>query len=99
APAGASGKGKDKPAQIVVPDLLLDGGRKVTFERVFSNERQVKLKRGFWTKMVDVVAGQSDLHFLARPYSLVTDSRGRIILTDPGAEGVHIFDFQQQKYK
>jgi len=97
--AGAAGKVKEKPAQIVVPDLLLDGGRKVSFERVFSNERQVKTKRGFWTKVVDVVAGEADLHFLVRPYSLVIDSRGRVILTDPGALGVHIFDFAQQKYK
>ena len=27
------------------------------------------------------------------------DSRGRIIVTDPGASGVHIFDFAQRKYK
>jgi DNA-binding beta-propeller fold protein YncE len=49
--------------------------------------------------MVDVVAGQPEFHSLVRPYSIVTDSRGRIIVTDPGALGVHVFDFAQQKYK
>jgi RHH-type proline utilization regulon transcriptional repressor/proline dehydrogenase/delta 1-pyrroline-5-carboxylate dehydrogenase len=34
---------------------------------------------------VDIIAGQPDLHFLVRPYSIVSDSRGRIIVTDPGA--------------
>jgi DNA-binding beta-propeller fold protein YncE len=29
----------------------------------------------------------------------VVDSRGRAIISDPGAVGVHIFDFEQQKYK
>jgi DNA-binding beta-propeller fold protein YncE len=29
----------------------------------------------------------------------VTDSQGRIIVTDPGASGIHIFDFSQHKYK
>jgi len=81
------------------PDILMDGGRKLSFERTFSLEREVKPKRGFWTRVVDVVAGEPDYHYLVNPYSIVTDSHGRIIVTDPGADGVHIFDFVQQKYK
>ena len=30
---------------------------------------------------------------------MVTDSQDRIIVTDPGAGGIHIFDFAQHKYK
>ncbi len=81
------------------PDLLLDGGRKLSFERSFSLEREVKPKRSFWTRVVDVIAGQPDFHYLVSPYSVVTDSRGRIIVTDVAAAGIHIFDFNQQKYK
>ena len=40
-----------------------------------------------------MIAGAPDYHSLVRPYSIATDSRGRIIVTDPGAAGVHIFDF------
>jgi outer membrane protein assembly factor BamB len=90
---------KDKPSEPGPPDLLLLGGRKLSYERSFNWEREVKPKRGFWTRLVDVVAGEPEFHVLIRPYSVVTDSRGRIIVTDPGAEGVHIFDFAQQKYK
>ncbi len=99
APARAAGKTKLPPTEIKVPDLLLDGGRSVKFERVFSNDRQVKLKKSFWTKAFNLVVGEADFHFLVRPYSIVTDSRGRIIVSDPGAVGVHVFDFNQQKYK
>lgn len=81
------------------PDLLMDGGRKLTFERTFSLEREVKPRRSFWTRVVDVIAGQPDFHYLVSPYSVVTDSRGRIIVSDTAAAGIHIFDFQQQKYK
>jgi DNA-binding beta-propeller fold protein YncE len=81
------------------PDLLMDGGRKLSFERSVSLERDVKTKRGFWTKVVDAIAGPPDPHFLVSPYSVVTDSRGRIIVTDLAAIGVHIFDFEKQKYK
>ncbi len=81
------------------PELSLDGGRKLTWERSFSLEREVKPKRTFWTKLVDAVAGPPDFRYLVNPYSVTTDSRGRIIVSDPGANGVHVFDFTQQKYK
>jgi DNA-binding beta-propeller fold protein YncE len=93
-------KDKKKELQpITVPDLLMDGGRKLSFERVFSSEREVKPKRGFWTKVVDVVAGAPEYHSMVRPYSITTDSKGRIIVTDPGMHGVHVFDFGKEKYK
>src|SRR5450755_5055503 len=96
--AGAAKRPKEtvKPS---APDLLMDGGRKLTFERSFSLEREVKPKRSFWTRVVDVVAGPPDFHYLVNPYSITTDSRGRVIVSEPGADGVHIFDFPQQKYK
>jgi DNA-binding beta-propeller fold protein YncE len=96
--AGAADK-KNNPQPVDVPQLELEGGRRLTFERSFWSEPEVKLKRGFWTKLVDVVAGAPEFHALINPYAVVTDSRGRIIVTDPGAAGVHIFDFDQQKYK
>ena len=36
---------------------------------------------------------------MVRPYSVATDSTERVIVTDPGAAGIHIFDFTQHKYK
>ncbi len=95
----AAKRPKETIHPLSAPDLLMDGGRKLSFERAFSLEREVKPKRSFWTKVVDVVAGQPDFHYLVSPYSVVTDSRGRIIVTDVSAAGVHIFDFEQQKYK
>ena len=96
--AVAGGK-KNQPTPVQVPELLLDGGRKLSFERSFSYDREVKPKKGFFIKVFDFVVGEPDFHFMVRPYSVTTDSRGRIIVTDPGAQGVHIFDFAQQKYK
>jgi DNA-binding beta-propeller fold protein YncE len=99
APAmGAGGKSK-KATEVTVPVLLLPEGRKLVFERSFSSQLDAGIKRGFWNKVVDVVAGPPEFHTMQRPYSVVTDSRGRIIVTDPGSLGIHIFDFAQQKYK
>ena len=98
-PAFAAKDKKKEPAPVAVPDLLMDGGRKLSYERSFSSEHEVKPKRGFWTKVVDVVAGAPEYRSMVRPYSITTDSKGRIIVTDPGAHGVHIFDFAKEKYK
>jgi len=98
-PMWASQKPK---AQAVAPEqweMSLEGGRTLTWERSFRSESEVKPNRGFWNKLVDVIAGAPDYHSLVRPFSVATDSRGRILVTDPGVEGVHIFDFTQHKYK
>ena len=98
-PASAGKQRKATTVQPAPPDLLLDGGRKLTFERSFSLEREVKPKRSFWTRVIDVIAGEPDFHFLVNPYSIATDSHGRVIVTDTGADGVHVFDFTEKKYK
>ena len=90
---------KSTPVEIEIPPLTLEGGRQLAYERSFSTEREVKLKRGFWTRVIDIVAGAPEYHAMVRPYSVTTDSRGRIIVTDPGLSGVHVFDFEKQKYK
>ncbi len=90
---------KENPKVILPPDLLLQDGRKLTYERAFRSEKEVRGKPGFWTKVLDVVAGEPDYKELIRPYDIAIDSHGRAIITDPGARGVHIFDFEQHKYK
>lgn len=97
-PAWASPKSKHPAAQEAW-EMSLDGGRRLTWNRSFSSEFEVKPNRGFWNKLVDFVAGAPEYRSLVRPYSIATDSRGRILVTDPGAQGVHIFDFAQHKYK
>jgi DNA-binding beta-propeller fold protein YncE len=97
--AFASKAKKEKTVEPAPPDVLLEGGRKLHYERSFSSEKEVEGKRGFFTKLVDVIAGEPDHPYLVRPYSIAVDSRGRAIVTDPGANGIHIFDFENHKYK
>ena len=84
---------------VTVPELELEGGRKLRYEGSFSSEKEVKTKHSFWIRLLDAVAGEPEFHALITPYSVVTDSRDRIIVTDPGASGIHIFDFERHKYK
>jgi DNA-binding beta-propeller fold protein YncE len=88
---------KDEPA--AAPELLLEGGRKLAFVRTFQADRDVSPKRSFFKKVLDVVAGAPDRHQTIRPYGIAIDSRGRAMVTDPGAMGVHIFDFVDHRYR
>ena len=96
--AGGTSK-KPKPDPKAPPDLILEGGRRLTYERSFSSEIEVRKKPGFFAKLVNVLIGAPDTHALVRPYSIAVDSRGRAIITDPGAGGIHVFDFARNKYK
>jgi len=99
-PGVAAARSKANPAApVTVPQLELEGGRKLRYEGSFTSEREVKTKHSFWGRLLDAVAGEPEFHGLINPYSVVTDSSGRIIVTDPGAAGIHIFDFTQHKYK
>lgn len=100
APTLGLASSKPKPATpVAVPVLKLDGGRRLRYEGSFTSQREAEGKRGFWKKLVDVVAGAPEFRSMVRPYSVVTDSHNRIIVTDPGVRGIHVFDFEQQKYK
>ncbi|MBV8207606.1 MAG: 6-bladed beta-propeller [Acidobacteria bacterium] len=97
-PAHAASK-SSKPQASTAPVLLLEGNRKLTFERSLSDEREVRAKRGLWKHLLEVAIGEPQSHFMVRPYGVVTDSRGRVLITDPGARGIHVFDPNQQKYR
>jgi DNA-binding beta-propeller fold protein YncE len=96
-PAWAAKKPK-KPTEQPWPELLLQGGRKLTYQQTLSNERDIR-KPSFFKKLTDIIVGEPDFKELVRPYSIATDSHGRLIISDPGAGGVHIFDIAQHKYK
>ncbi|MGB9104830.1 MAG: 6-bladed beta-propeller [Terriglobales bacterium] len=84
----------------VAPSPLagIAGDRRIDYLRSIASEKDVNPNRSFWNKLLDIVAGAPKFRHVARPYGITTDSRGRIIISDPGAQVVHIFDFAQKKY-
>jgi DNA-binding beta-propeller fold protein YncE len=78
--------------------VALEGGRRLYFLRAFSSESDLNPRRSFWKRVFDVIAGPPEYHRLVRPYSVTMDSRGRVLVTDPGDLAVHIFDFEKKKY-
>ncbi len=97
-PVSALGRSKT-PVDQPWPELLLEAGRKLTFQQSITSERDVGSRQGFWSKLAGVVAGPPELHEMVRPYGIAVDSRGRVIVTDPAISAVHIFDVEGHKYK
>jgi DNA-binding beta-propeller fold protein YncE len=81
------------------PELLLEAGRRLTFQQSITSELDVEGKQGFWSKLAGIVAGSPEIHEMVRPYGIAVDSRGRVIVTDPAISAVHIFDLAEHKYK
>lgn len=98
-PAWTATKHRKVAPQSPPPDLLLEGGRKLSFQRAFSSERETRGKQNVWSKLLNGIAGEPDYKEMVRPYSVAVDSHGRVIVTDLGLHGVHIFDAAQHKYK
>lgn len=90
---------KDGKNSIEVPVITMDGGRRLQFVGSISTEQQVNPNRSFWKRAFDLVAGAPEYGRLVRPSGIAVDSRGRIIVTDPGAMAVHIFDFDKKQYR
>ena len=90
---------KTTAGPVALPELELEGGRKLRYEGSISSEKEVKGKPKFLARVLNVLVGEPDFHSLIDPYSVVTDSQGRVIVADPGASGIHIFDYTQHRYK
>jgi DNA-binding beta-propeller fold protein YncE len=97
-PAFAAGRSKT-PADTPRAELLLESGRRLTYQQSIQSESDIGSRQGFWSKLAGILAGPPDLREMVRPYGIAVDSHGRIIVTDPALSAVHIFDLANRKYK
>ncbi|MCL4523126.1 MAG: 6-bladed beta-propeller [Acidobacteria bacterium] len=53
----------------------------------------------FFGKLMEIVAGPAERPRLVRPLGITEDSRGRLIIADPGQRVVHLLDIEKREYK
>ena len=79
--------------------LTPERGR-VDYVRTIPSVREFTKPKKFFAKLINWVAGPpEDKPEIIRPYSTTHDSTGRLLIADPGQRGIHIFDFEKQKYQ
>jgi DNA-binding beta-propeller fold protein YncE len=88
-------------AAIPIPTLAAASAQpRVEYLRTVPSVKEFTKPRGFFSKMITLLAGpDEDKPELLRPYSTTQDSIGRLLVTDPGEHGVHIYDFEKRKYQ
>ncbi len=88
---------------LMVPQRLLaptPSHPRVEYLRTIPSVREFTKPRGLFSKMITLLAGPAeDKPELLRPYGVTHDSTGRLLVTDPGSHGVHIYDFERRKYQ
>jgi sugar lactone lactonase YvrE len=73
---------------------------KVEYVRTIPSVREFTKPRGFFAKLVNFVVGPPEgKPEIVRPYATTHDSTGRLLVADPGQQGVHIYDFEKHKYQ
>ncbi len=83
------------PAGAVTPSRA-----RVEYLRTIPSVREFTKPRGFFAKLLNLVAGPpEDKPEIVRPYATTHDSTGRLLVADPGQRGVHIYDFEKRKYQ
>ncbi|MEK9138013.1 MAG: 6-bladed beta-propeller [Bacteroidota bacterium] len=76
------------------------GTPRIQFLYAFSGKQDLGIEKSFWRKLADVVFGEEkDINNIIRPQGVTVDAEGRVYVTDIGAKGVHVFDFEEKEYK
>jgi len=72
----------------------------VDYLRTIPSVKEFTKPRGLLPKLVNWIAGPpEDKPEVIRPYATARDSAGRLLVADPGQQGVHIYDFEKRKYQ
>lgn len=56
------------------------------------------IKKGFFAKIWDFVAGKDTIDRIVAPHGVVSNGRGKVYVADWGGAVVHYFDFEKKKY-
>ncbi len=73
---------------------------RVEYLRTVPSVREFTRPRGFFSKVMTWLAGpDEDKPEIVRPYATAEDSSGRLLVTDPGMHGIHVYDFERRKYQ
>jgi DNA-binding beta-propeller fold protein YncE len=90
-------------AVVMIPLPLLappPSQPRVEYFKTVPSVREFTKPRGFFSKMFTLLAGpDDDKPEILRPYAIAQDNEGRLLITDPGRHGVHIYDFEKKKYQ
>ena len=72
---------------------------RIEYLQSFGRARDFGWKRSLWRRFVDWAMNETDPSLLRRPFAMVVDSQGRLIIADIGSNEVKIFDAKKKSVK
>lgn len=99
-PLGGSGLSTAGPAEPAMLSASASIGA-VDYLRLVDARQVDALAKphSFFGKLMEFVAGPAERPRLVRPLGITEDSRGRLIIADPGQRVVHLLDMEKKEYK
>jgi len=70
---------------------------RIRYTKAIHNASDIGAGRGFFSRLAAVLLGARTTNII-KPYGIVTDSTGRMIVADTAIGRIHIFDLKKKKY-
>ena len=70
---------------------------KIAWVGEIGNYTEAGITKGWWSKVVDFIAGESDTR-IGRPYGVYVDAHGRIFVVDTVYKSIHVMDTVANRY-
>jgi DNA-binding beta-propeller fold protein YncE len=87
-------------SQIRLEAVAPPSNPRVEYLRTVPSVSEFTKPHGFFSRIITWLAGAADdKPELLRPYATTLDSADRLLVADPGQHGIHIYDFEKQKYQ
>lgn len=71
---------------------------RVRYLKTFITPQDLGIKKGFWAKVWEFIAGEDTVDRILSPHGVVSDGDGKVYVVDWGAARIHFFDFGKKKY-
>ena len=71
---------------------------RVQYVQTFITPQDLGVKKGFFAKLWEFIAGEDTVDRILSPHGLVADGNGKVYVVDWGAGVIHFFDFEKKKY-
>jgi DNA-binding beta-propeller fold protein YncE len=94
---GADAPPQNKPDKPWVWPLPPEKPR-VQHVKTFITPQDLGVKKGFFAKLWEFIAGADTVDRIISPHGIVADGNGKVYVADWGGKCVHFFDFDKKKY-
>jgi DNA-binding beta-propeller fold protein YncE len=72
---------------------------RIRFVQSLTSTEQLKQKKGFFEKLISIIGGsESAKNWFVQPVGVTVSPKGIVVVTDPGAHGIHLLNIGKKEY-